>query len=180
VQFAGWQASVWGSAARRLGWHAWGLAADRSTSPATFERFGASLLRSRAFSPRVSARVEGAVMGGAGLDRFSRYSFGAFDNRLHGYPSALVRYDRGAVVRTAVAWTPARLFRLDGFADTAAVRDPNFGHSVRNYTGIGAALEAPAPFGTLLAVEWGFGLRGVNTNGHVGTHVVRITGYKVF
>ena len=35
-------------------------------------------------------------MGGRDLDRFSRFAFGTFDNRLHGYPSALVRYDRGA------------------------------------------------------------------------------------
>ena len=44
-------------------------------------------------------------MGGHDLDRFSRYAFGTFDNRLHGYPAALVRYDKGAVVRTAVAWS---------------------------------------------------------------------------
>jgi hypothetical protein len=31
-----------------------------------------------------------------------------------------------------------------------------------------------------LAVEWGYGLRGVNSDGSLGTHVVRLTGYKVF
>ena len=37
---------------------------------------------------------------GSDLDRFSRYALGTFDNRLRGYPSALIRYDRGAVLRT--------------------------------------------------------------------------------
>jgi hypothetical protein len=128
----------------------------------------------------VTTRIEGALMAGSDLDRFSRFAFGTFDNRLRGYPSALVRYDRGAVLRTAVAWTVAKVLRLDGFADTAEVRDPGFGRGLRNYTGLGAALESPAPFGTLVAVEWGYGVQGVNADGRRGTHVVRISGYKVF
>jgi len=60
------------------------------------------------------------------------------------------------------------------------VRDPAFGRGLRNYPGFGVALECPAPFGTLVAAEWGYGVQGVNTNGRAGTHVVRITGYKVF
>ncbi len=189
VQRAGWLGSVWGSYARRIGWRRWGLPASASPAGggteyaprhAAYQRYGASLLRSQALSPRVTTRIEAAVMGGRDLDRFSRFAFGTFDNRLHGYPSALVRYDRGAVLRTAVAWTAARVLRLDGFADTAQVRDPGFGPGFRNFTGFGAAVEAPAPFGTLVAAEWGFGLQGVNNNGRRGTHVVRISGYKVF
>ena len=119
-------------------------------------------------------------MGGRDLDRFSRYSFGTFDNRLHGYPAALIRYDRGAVLRSALGWSAARALRIDGFLDTAQVRDPGFGSRSRNYTGFGAALEAPAPFHMLAAVEWGYGIRGINANGTTGTHVVRVTAYKVF
>jgi hypothetical protein len=146
----------------------------------SYQRFGASLLRSQALSPRVTTRIEAAVMAGRDLDRFSRFAFGTFDNRLHGYPSALVRYDRGGVVRTAIAWSAAKALRLDLFADTAEVHDPGFGPGLRNYTGFGTAVEAPAPFGTLIAVEWGFGVQGVDAKGRRGTHVVRISGYKVF
>ena len=60
-----------------------------------FQRYGASLARSAVISPRLVARLEGAWMAGSDLDRFSRYTFGTFDNRLRGYPSALIRYDRG-------------------------------------------------------------------------------------
>jgi hypothetical protein len=138
------------------------------------------VLRSQAISARITTRVEAAVMGGSELDRFSRFAFGTFDNRLHGYPSALIRYDRGGVIRTAAAIALFRVMRLDGFADSALVRDPGFGTGVRPYHGIGAALEAPAPFGMLLAVEWGYGFQGIDTDGRRGTHVVRLSGYKVF
>ena len=61
---------------------------------------------------------------------------------------------------------PARVnSRADVFGDTAEVHDPGFGRGIRNYTGFGAAVEAPAPFGTLIAVEWGFGVQGVDTAG---------------
>jgi hypothetical protein len=192
VQRAGWQLSLSGSVARRAGWKPWGFQtstrepADTESAegiPSTvhaFQRYGATLLRSIALTPRVVTRVEAAWMGGHDLDRFSRYSFGTFDNRLHGYPSALVRYDRGAVLRTALAWSVSRAIRVDGFADTAQVHDPGFGRGLKNFTGMGGALEAPAPFGTLLAVEWGFGLQGIDPDGHRGTHVLRISGYKVF
>jgi hypothetical protein len=179
LQRSGWQGSAWGSAARRIGWRNWGLPADPPTA-GSFYRYGASLLRSQAVSTRLTARLEAAVMSGRDLDRFSRYAFGTFDNRLHGYPSALVRYDRGAVLRSAAAWAAARAVRVDVFADTAAVHDPGFGAGLRNYTGFGAALEAPAPFRTLLSLEWGYGLQGIDTEGRRGTNVVRISGYKVF
>ena len=83
-------------------------------------------------------------------------------------------------MRGAVAWAAGRLLRIDGFLDSSLVRDPGFGRRYRNYTGTGAALEAPAPFGMLLALEWGYGFRGVNTSGREGTHVVRVSAFKIF
>jgi hypothetical protein len=183
AQRGGWQGSIWGSYSRRIGWRAWGMPAQRaafSDAAADYQRYGASLLRSQAVSSRVTTRIETAVMGGSELDRFSRYAFGTFDNRLHGYPSALIRYDRGGVIRGAAAFSLFRLMRLDAFADSALVRDPGFGRTLRPYSGVGAAVEAPAPFGMLVAVEWGYGFQGIDTDGRRGTHVVRLSGYKVF
>jgi hypothetical protein len=186
AQRAGWQGSVWASHAGRIGWREWGVGGatgdkpDYSAAHGAYQKFGASVSRAASLSPRVTTRLEAAVMGGRHLDRFSRFAFGTFDNRLHGYPSALIRYDRGGVVRAAVAWAAVKGVRLDGFADTAVVRDPGFGRQLRNYPGFGAAVEAPAPFGTLLALEWGYGVRGINADGRTGTQVIRVTGYKVF
>ncbi len=182
AQRAGWNTSVWWNPARRSGWRAWGRVGSGEYNPShdDFQRYGASISTGRVLNPRLVAHVEAAWMSGADLDRFSRYSFGTFDNRLRGYPSALIRYDRGAVLRTAVGWGISRMVRMDGFVDSAAVHDPAFGPGLRNYTGIGGALEVPLLFGTLLAVEWGYGFRGINSNGTVGTQVLRVSGYKVF
>ena len=181
LQHAGWQASLWAGHTVRVGWQRWGIpgSPDAPVQP-SFDEAGVSVLQTRALSPRVTTRIEGSFTTGRNLDRFSRISFGTFDNRLHGYPSALIRYDRGAVLRTAISWAAAAAVRVDGFADTAAVHDPAFGRGLRNYTGFGAAFECPAPFGMLFAAEWGYGVQGVNTDGRLGTQVVRITAYKVF
>jgi len=179
-QRGGWTASMWWNPAWRSGWRSWGAGDEYRDQHRDYQRYGAMLSRSTPISPRVVTRVEVQAMGGRDLDRFSRYSFGSFDNRLRGYPSALVRYDRGAVARGALAWSASRLVRIDGFLDTAAVHDPGFGDGLRNYTGLGAAAEVPAPLGLLASVEWGYGFRGVNANGRQGTHVIRVSAYKVF
>jgi hypothetical protein len=70
--------------------------------------------------------------------------------------------------------------RLDGFADVASVHDPGFSPGMSRFTGFGAAVEVPVPMGMLVAAEWGYGVQGVNADGRRGTHVVRVTGYKVF
>jgi hypothetical protein len=182
AQRRGWNASLWWNPAVRTGWREWGVPGTSEYNPRqrNYQRYGALLTRSAVLTPRLVARVEGAWMAGRDLDRFSRYTFGTFDNRLRGYPSALIRYDRGAVLRTALAWSAGKLARFDGFVDSAEVHDPGFGRHLRNYTGVGAAAEVPAPFGTLLAFEWGYGFRGVNGNGTLGTQVVRISAFKVF
>jgi hypothetical protein len=118
-------------------------------------------------------------MGGRDLDRFSRYSFGAFENRLRGYPTASIRYDYGGVLRSVTSWA-ARGIRVDGFADVAAVRDPGFGDRVRGYPGAGAAVELGGPLRTLWSVEWGYGFRARRSDGKFGTQAVRVTGYRTF
>jgi hypothetical protein len=162
----------------------WGIPGSDDHDPprSSFQRFGLHLLRTAAVSPRLTTGIDGSLMAGVHLDRFSRISFGTFDNRPHGFPSALIRHDRGAVLRTALSWaepaTPA--VRLNRFADTAAVHDRAFGSGLRNDTGFGAALECPAPSGTLFSLEWGYGVQGRNSDGTRGTHVLRISASRVF
>jgi hypothetical protein len=181
-QRQGWTGAIWWSPGIRARWRPWGTPAGDDYDPAhrEFQRYGASVGRSAALSADLVARVEGVWLGGHDLDRFSRYSFGAFDNRLRGYPGALIRFDRGAVVRGAAGWSAASRVRIDAFADSALVHDPGFGSGFRSFTGIGMAIEAPAPFGTLVATEWGFGIQGRRTDGRRGTHVFKISAYKVF
>jgi hypothetical protein len=178
----GWQLVGWWNPALRAGWRAWGFpeSADYRERDRSFQRAGAHAARPWVLTPRLLTRVEAAWMFGTDLDRFSRYAFDSFENRLHGYPSASVRYDRGAVLRTTMVAQPGGRLRVDGFADAALVRDRGYGRAYRTYPGIGAALEAPGPFGLLLGAEWGYGFQGLNANGQRGTQVVRFTAYKLF
>jgi hypothetical protein len=166
-----WTAKAWWNPARR---HRWLDVETRA-----FQRFGVGIARTLALGRIASSRVEAAWADGTDLDRFSRYGFGAFENRLSGYPTATIRYDRGAVLRTVTSWV-GRGFRVDTFADVAAVQDPGFGGRDRLYPGVGAAVEVGGPARTLWSIEWGHGFRARRSDGGLGTHAVRITGFRVF
>jgi hypothetical protein len=174
-----WSAAAWASGARRQRWRAWGGPGDFSPDARAYERAGVSLTRAFVVAPRAVARVEAGALAGRHLDRFSRFGFDAFDNRLRGYPSAGLRFDRGAVLRTAGTWTVASGLRLDVFLDAAVVRDPTMGPGARSHVGTGAALEAALPGRVLFTVDWGFGFEARDRNGGRGTHVVRLTAYKI-
>ena len=177
-----WSASFWWGHARRQRWPAWGFAGNPEFRAGVggFQRYGAELARSFVLSPRVVGRAELGWMAGRGLDRFSRLSFDGFDNRLRGYPSAGLRYDRGAVLRTAASWNAWRRLRVDGFADGAFLRDPSFGSGEKGYLGMGAGLETSLPWGLLLTVEWGYGFQARDREGDQGAHVLRATAFKMF
>jgi hypothetical protein len=175
-----WTLRAWWNPARRQRWRAWGEGPGGEVSFAdarTFQRFGVAAARTVALSRIITSRIEASWMDGRDLDRFSRYSFGAFDNRLRGYPTQSIRYDYGGVLRSATSWA-GRGFRVDAFADVAAVRDPGFGDRLRGYPGAGAAVEVGGPFRTLWSVEWGYGFRARRSDGKLGPLAVRITAYR--
>jgi hypothetical protein len=174
-----WSATLWGSAARRQQWGDWGRPGDFEADARDYQRAGVTLTRSFLLSSRASARLEVSGLAGRHLDRFSRFSFDAFDNRLRGYPSAGVRFDRGAVLRTAGTWSLRPGLRLDGFVDAAVVRDPTAGDGSQGHLGTGAAVETALPGRFLLSAEWGFGWEARRRDGGRGTNVVRLTVYKV-
>jgi hypothetical protein len=174
-----WSFRAWWNPAIRQNWRAWGESSESVEASRTFTRYGTLVARTLALGRVVAARVEGAWMAGRDLDRFSRYTFDAFENRLHGYPTASLRYDHGAVVRTVTSWS-ARGWRVDAFGDAAFVRDPGFDHEVKGYPGVGAAVEMAGPLRTLWSVEWGYGFRARRDDGGLGTQAVRITVFRVF
>jgi hypothetical protein len=179
VERGPWSGRVWWNPARRQGWQPWGLPGTFDPGQRGFQRYGINLSRTVTLNPVVATRVESAWMAGSDLDRFSRYSFNSFDNRLHGYPAASVRYDRALVARTVTS-VGRKLVRVDGFADLALVRDAGYGNATRGLPGIGAATEVGGPFRTLWSVEFGYGFSARQPDGRVGTQSWRITGYRVF
>lgn len=182
AQHGPWSASAWWRPARRQRWRAWGWPDDPEGGSLrrSYQRFGLTFGRNFVVSPRALGRVELAAMGGSGLDRFSRYSFDGFENRLTGYPVASVRYDRGLVARSSLSWQARPWMRLQAFADAAHVRDAGFGPRARTLAGLGAGLDVVLPGRSLLAAEWGWGPQGRDRDGQVGTHTLRLTAYRVF
>ena len=178
----GWSASVWASGHARPGWRQWGEAesAEEAARGRRYARTGLTLSRALVFSPRTIGRLEMGLLAGHRLDRFSRFAFDNFDSRLRGYPSASLRFDRGAVARSSLSWAIRPGLRVDAFLDGARVRDPGYGPELRGYVGTGAALEAALPGHALLVADWGYGVQGRDREGQRGTHVIRITAYKVF
>ena len=174
-----WGLRGWWNPVRRYRWRPWGLPGIFDAATRDYQRYGARITRTIALRPSVSSRLEMTWMGGRDLDRFSRYGFDAFDNPLHGYPTASIRYDRGAVVRSATAWTTHRV-RIDAFADAAYVHDPGWASAARTYPGVGGGVESAGPFRTLLSLEWGYGFRAPRTGGGRGTQTARITVYRGF
>ena len=174
-----WTLQAWWNPSRRQGWRAWGRPGDYSPRHHDFQRYGVTVSRTVSLRPALASRVETAWMSGRDLDRFSRYSFNSFDNRLHGYPTASIRYDRGAVLRSVTS-VGRRGLRLDGVADLALVRDRGFGDAYRGYPGTGAAVELPGPLRSLVSLEWGYGFNGTRERGGKGTQTIRVTGYRMF
>jgi hypothetical protein len=182
AQVAGWTTSAWWSPTWRRHWEKWGFAGnpELEAGSARFQRYGLAASRSLVLSSRTVVQIDMAWMAGRRLDRFSRYGFDQFENVLHGYGSATLRYDRGAVVRSALSWNAGRGLRLSGFVDGAHVRDPGYGLRARSYIGVGSALETSLPWRLRVVGEWGYGLQGRNREGEQGTHVFRLTGYRIF
>jgi hypothetical protein len=176
-----WTIGAWVSASRRSTWTAWGFEGNPDFDPdaRAYERAGIGAARSLVLRPRVAARIDVTAMAGRGLDRFSRFTFDGLENRLHGSPSAAVRFDRGAVLGSALSVTATRAVRGDLFLDLAVVHDPSQGTGYRAFPGLGAAGELRLPWSTLLSAEWGYGPRAPDRDGGKGAHVLRITAYKV-
>ncbi len=133
-EVARWTLTAWASAALRDTWTDWGYPGNPDSRPDArgYERGGVGAARSFVLGRRVAARVDVAGMAGRGLDRFSRFTFDGLENRLHGSPSAAVRFDRGVVLRSALSATATRAVRGGLFVDLAVVHDPAQGSGYRH------------------------------------------------
>ena len=130
----------------------------RSGDPRTTSDTAHGSARTLALRTSVSSRVELAWMAGHDLDRFSRYGFDSFDNPLHGYPTASIRYDRGAscgVQRRG----PGAASASTRLATPRWCAIPVGASAAARYPGVGVGVESGGPFRTLLSVEWGYGFQ---------------------
>ena len=184
AQRGGWNASIWWNPARRTGWRAWGRAGSVDYDPraARLPALRRVACRAQRCQPAARSRASrGRGWAARDLDRFSRYTFGTFDNRLRGYPSALIRYDRGAVLRNG-----ARVVGASGWsASTAssirpAVHDPGFGRGCATTRASAARSRCPRRSARCSRSSGATASAASTATERSARRFVRVSGYKVF
>ena len=140
---------------RRGSWESWGTGVGFDPDQQSYQKYSASLTKDFFFGLH-KIHLNAAYYGGRNLDRFSMYQFGFFDeNRIHGVPSAGVRFGELAMLRTGYSFNLFDLYRVDLFLEQAIGKDPTHDSAWRNVTGVGLGLNLRAPFGTLLRADLG-------------------------
>jgi len=140
---------------RRGSWDSWGTGAGFDPDQRSYQKYSASLSKDFFFGLH-KVHLNAAYYGGRHLDRFSMYQFGFFDeNRIHGVPSAGVRFGELAMLRTGYSFNLFDLYRVDLFLEQALGKDPTRDGAWRNVTGIGLGLNLRTPFGTMLRADLG-------------------------
>jgi len=100
--------------------------------------------------------LNGAYFGGDQLDRFSQYQFGMFDDtKVHGVPSAGVRYGELTMARGSYSFNAFEQYRFDLFVEQAVGRDRELRTAWEPITGLGAAINVKGPWTTILKVDVG-------------------------
>jgi hypothetical protein len=145
--------SLW---ARRADWHPWGPPdAPEPTSP-DYAKYSLSLSKDVYVGPFQKIHLNAAYFGGRRLDRFTQYQFGLFDDtRMHGVPSAGVRFGELVMARGSYSFNVFDQYRLELFLDHARGRAS---HATGNWdplTGTGVSFTMRAPFRTLLRGDLG-------------------------
>ena len=145
-----------GSVSRRSAWSPWGVEpAQDASGERQYVKYGGSLSKDF-YAGLQKFHINLSYFGGRHLDRFSMYQFGLFDEtRIHGVPTAGVRFPELAMVRGTYSLDVLSLYRLDVFVDQALGRDPSGEHAWQPITGLGVGFNLRGPFRTFVRGEVG-------------------------
>jgi hypothetical protein len=140
---------------RRARWEPWGDPGDYRPTDQSYLKYSASLSKDYFFGFQ-KVHLNTAYYGGRDLDRFSAYQFGFFDdNRVHGVPSAGMRFGELGMFRGSYSFNLLDQYRLDLFLDQAFGRDPRLETGWQAVTGIGIGGNIRGPMNTLLRGDVG-------------------------
>jgi hypothetical protein len=144
-----------GTSYRRVRWDPWGDPGDYRPGDQDYLKYSVSLSRDYVFGLQ-KVHLNTAYYGGRDLDRFSAYAFGLFDdNRVHGVPSAGVRFGELGMVRGSYSFNLFDQYRFDVFLDQAVGRDTRLTTGWQALTGIGIGGNIRGPRNTLLRADVG-------------------------
>jgi len=145
---SGFNASLAGSYYRRRKWEFWGDPTTSEYDPRQkdYWKYTIALSKDQYFSGFRKLHAGIAYLGGADLDRFSKYEFGTFSpNPVHGYKSGSLRTENAFIANLSYGLNIEDIIRFEGFYDQAIVRDRRSGFSNTYFSGAGllASLNGP-------------------------------------
>jgi hypothetical protein len=144
-----------GTSYSRAKWEPWGEAGDYRPTDRQYLKYSVSLSKDFFFGIQ-KIHINSAYYGGRDLDRFSAYQSGFYDdNRIHGVPSAGVRFGELAMFRGGYSFNLFDQYRLDLFLDQAYGKDHRLASGWQAVTGVGLGGNMRGPFDTMLRGEVG-------------------------
>jgi hypothetical protein len=140
----------------RARWAPWGPAGAEQETDRTYEKYSLNVSKDWFVGLFQKIHVNGAYFGGRGLDRFSQYQFGLFDDtRIHGVPASGVRMSELGMARGSYTFNLFEQYRIDVFLEQAFGQDKERQTGWEPITGLGTALNVKGPWNTILRVDAG-------------------------
>jgi hypothetical protein len=156
-----WRASASIRASDRSTWEPWGFAGNPEYSEdfADFVQYEGNVSKDFFLPLNQKIHAEVSAAGGGDLDRFSKYRFDYFGNRVRGFGGAGLRYTNGAKAQIQYAFNLGNLVRFEATVDHARVKDredPVEGDTgFRSFTGVGLSGQTIVGPNLILTLDWG-------------------------
>jgi len=160
-----WRARVACDVGRRQDWETWGATGsfgrneDYVDATRDFVRYEAEVSKDwfLPYNQRLNLTVAG--YGGEDLDRFSKYRFEFFGDRLRGLSGAGYRFSDGIVGHAQYAFNLGDIIRFEASLDSARVRDdelpPDGDSGYSNFTGLGFSGQTIVGPNLIVTLDWG-------------------------
>lgn len=188
----GFSATADVSGFHRVDWEVWGdpdpgsdlvgsRVGDFSADHQDFTRWSFSVSQDFFLKAFQKVRLSATWLDGSDLDRFSRYQFSFFGEklRLRGFSGSGVRFDQGVLARVRYTFNLADVVTFDAGVDHGRVENFPGGEGYQNHTGIGFAGKFLGPWGLIVKLEYGYALRS-DIKAVEGEQEVQLLFLKIF
>ncbi|HKY33222.1 MAG TPA: hypothetical protein VJV23_11845 [Candidatus Polarisedimenticolia bacterium] len=156
-----WSVSAELEASDRSRWEPWGFSGNPEFSEDAKDhvRYRGSVAKD--FFLPLNQKIHASIgaAGGGDLDRFSKYRFDYFGNRLRGFGGAGLRYTNGAKAQLQYAFNLGSLVRFEATVDHARVKDREDRFDdpgeFRSFTGAGISGQTIVGPNLIVTLDWG-------------------------
>ncbi len=153
ANYKGFSATLAGSYSSRAKWPFWGVPGNPDYSPdkKDYWKYLISIEKDQYFSGFRKLHVGISYLGGADLDRFSKYEFGTFSGHpVRGYKNGSLRSENALLMNLSYGLNFENIIRFEGFYDQALLRDKGSGFHNTYFSGAGLLASLNGPFANSL------------------------------